>query len=733
MLSVQQSVMLKDFQPRLYQETILSTAANKNTLVVLPTGMGKTAIALLLAAHRFTQYPQSKMVFLAPTKPLAEQHLRTFKEHLAIPEEQMIVLTGETSPKERPELWRNARCIFCTPQGLENDVVANTIDLSQVSLLAIDEAHRATGEYSYVFIAKQYNKKASYPRILALTASPGSELEHIEEVCHNLFIDAVEIRTEEDPDVKPYVQEVDVDFIKVQLSLELKEIQKLFQQCVSQRLQQLRQLGAKGNLLSKKDILSLQAELHKRFSEERDTSLLKGISVAAETLKVQHALELLESQGVSQLRIYLQKLEEEAASGKTKAAKQIVQDLNFKTALVKISHLAGEHPKLAEVRRSVKEETEKNRMTKIILFTQFRDSATRLFQELSSIEGVVPVIFVGQQKKGTTGLSQKKQVEILDQFRDGLYNVLIATSVAEEGLDIPQVDLVLFYEPVPSAIRTIQRRGRTGRLEKGKVAVLITQGTRDEAFHYTAKNREKQMVRHLQDLRTSLNIKLKPRQAGLADYSEPGITIFADYREKGTGVVKKLADIGVQMKLDMLQVGDYVLSSRVGVEYKTSEDFVGSIIDGRLLQQVKELRNAYERPLIIIEGGDVYRQRNIHPNAIRGMLATISVNFAIPVMYTKDADDTAQMLMAIAKREQDETTRDFSPHASRKPLTLKEQQEYLVQALPSIGPQLAKTLLEHFKTAKAVFNASKEELMTVEGLGEKKAEGILKVTQAVYS
>ncbi|VVB80937.1 ATP-dependent RNA helicase SrmB [uncultured archaeon] len=243
--------MLRGFTPRLYQETILATAAMKNTLVVLPTGMGKTGVALLLAAQRLSQYPQSKILILAPTKPLAEQHLETFKKALELPEEKFVLFTGEVAPEKRAEIWQTAQIIFSTPQGLENDIIGNKIDISKVSLLVFDEAHRATGDYSYVFLAKQYQRKADWPRILALTASPGSDTTTIEEVCNNLGIEAVEIRTEKDPDVEPYVQPIDIEWKKVELPEEFKKVQRLLQQCIKSKIEQLKQYGIKGTFLSK--------------------------------------------------------------------------------------------------------------------------------------------------------------------------------------------------------------------------------------------------------------------------------------------------------------------------------------------------------------------------------------------------------------------------------------------------------------------------------------------------
>jgi Fanconi anemia group M protein len=291
---------------------------------------------------------------------------------------------------------------------------------------------------------------------------------------------------------------------------------------------------------------------------------------------------------------------------------------------------------------------------------------------------------------------------------------------------------VVFYEPIPSAIRHIQRRGRTGRQEKGRVTIFMTKGTRDEAYSWSAKHKETRMVHVLENMRKELSMKLAPKQPTLAQYDN-NIRIFADYREKTTGTVKELVELGVNIKLDMLNVADYVLSERVGVELKTTHDFVDSIIDGRLLEQLKMLKQNYARPLIIIQGEqDLYSARSVHPNAIRGMLATIAVSYGIPILYTKDEKDSAALLLSIAKREQDTDKKDFSPHADRKPMTIKEQQEYLVSALPSVGPNLARELLKHFGSVQAIFMASENGLQKVPGVGIKIARAIKELATEPY-
>jgi len=733
--------MLKSVAPRIYQQTIFNSCSQKNILVVLPTGMGKTMIALMLAIQRLKNFPNSKILFLAPTKPLAEQHLNTFKKHIEMDENRFVLFTGFVAPEKREMLWKDAQFIFSTPQGLENDLISDRINIEDVSLIVFDECHRATGDYSYVFVAKQYFNKAKHPRILGLTASPGSDMEKIKEICNNLFIEGVEIRTDDDNDVKPYIQNVNMDWKYVNLSPPLKETKKFMEDFLKDRMRRLKDFGYVNSAaianMSKKELLGIQGRLHAEIAQgDKSFEILKSISLLAEIMKMSHALELLETQGVAQLYNYFSRLENESAGTKVQALKNLVADANFKSAFIKISKLYEdkiEHPKLIELQKIVGEEVNKNKNTKMIVFTQYRDSAVDIHDKLSKIQNVKPKIFVGQMKKGETGLSQKDQIKILNEFKNNEFNVLISSSVGEEGLDIPQVDIVIFYEPIPSAIRTIQRKGRTGRLEKGRVIMLVTNDTRDIGYKWSAYHKEKRMYRNLESLKGKIGFGMKPEKM-LNSFSEDvNIKIFADYREKGSGVIKELIEQGISIKLDKLEVADYIISARCGIEFKTVHDFVDSLIDGRLLEQLKNLKRNFERPIILVEGvEDIYSIRKVHPNAIRGMLATIAVSYGIPILQTKNKRESASLLAVMAKREQEETGKDFSLHGEKKPLSLKEQQEFVVSALPNVGPIIAKDLLKEFKNVKNIVNASEDELQKVNKVGEKIAKQIKDVVEKDY-
>ena len=222
------------------------------------------------------------------------------------------------------------------------------------------------------------------------------------------------------------------------------------------------------------------------------------------------------------------------------------------------------------------------------------------------------------------------------------------------------------------------------------------------------------------------------KATGMANKTEGKILIFADIREKHSGVVKALYDEGALIELKALPIGDFLCSSRVAVEVKRSSDFVNSIIDGRLLQQLRELKRSYEKPLVIIEGReDIYTARNIHPNAIQGMLATIAIDYGIPIIKTNDAAETAGIIAAIARREQEKGYDDFQLHNS-KPLTIKEIQEYIVSSFPGVELTIAKSLLKQFGSVKGIVNADTEALKKAEPIGEKRAAEIRRALDTEY-
>ena len=488
---------LQGITPREYQQKIFETCTKKNCLVVLPTGLGKTLIALMLTIHQIKQHPDKKVVFLAPTRPLAEQHLTYFKNYLPELFGDMQLFTGKIKAEQRKKIWETVDIVFSTPQCVANDIKKNLYNLREVCLLIEDEAHRCVRNYSYTYVAQQYQKQATNIRILGLTASPGSEASKIKGICKTLSIEDVELRTRESPDVKPYLQELEFEKIIVSFPKEFEEIRQVLLKLFEGYVEDLKKRKLLWGFASKTNLLQIQKRLMTRMgSGSRNFNYMWGVSACAQAIKIQHALELLETQTISIFKKYLDNLFKQAAQGKSKGVVRLVAKPEFNFIFMRTNELLDkkiEHPKLKELVELVKKEKEQNKKTKIIVFTQFRETAKTISENLKKIKGIKTAVFVGQARKEDGGLSQKEQKKIIEDFSSGKINVLCATSIAEEGLDIPEVNAVVFYEPIPSAIRAIQRAGRTARLMKGKLTVLITKKTRDEAYYYVSRLREKKM------------------------------------------------------------------------------------------------------------------------------------------------------------------------------------------------------------------------------------------------
>jgi len=509
-------------EPREYQKRILETCGEKNCLVILPTGTGKTLIALMLAMQRFEKFPLEKVLILAPTRPLVEQHLNSFKKILPDFYASLVLFTGKTQPEKRKKEWQNAEFVFSTPQCIANDITHKLYDLKDVCLLVQDECHRCLKNYSYTAISQAYKEQSLHPRILGLTASPGSEKKLIEKICENLGIEQVEIRTRESVDVKPYLQELEFEKIVVPFPPEFEEIRQLLKSIYEKKVDELRNRKVLFANANKITLLECQRKLFGAInSGNKNPNLLAAVSVCAQAIKLQHALELLETQTINSFNAYMKKLFAEADEGKSKAAQRLAKQEEFNKAYTLSTSLNFEHPKLEKLKELVKERISENPKAKILVFAQYRDAGSKIVQELNKIPEIKSAVFVGQAKKQSmgkdSGLNQKEQKQLINDFSENKINILVATSIGEEGLDLPEVNEVIFYEPVPSAIRKIQRAGRTARLMKGSLKILMTQDTRDIAFHYASVSKEKKMHKAIEEIKKDYDReeKDKDKQKGL--------------------------------------------------------------------------------------------------------------------------------------------------------------------------------------------------------------------------
>ncbi|MHB8604423.1 MAG: DEAD/DEAH box helicase [Thermoplasmatota archaeon] len=749
-----------------YQLAVAVEATKRNTLVILPTGMGKTVVALLVMASRVTR-AKGKVLFLAPTKPLVEQHaafVRDFGKFGAVE-----TFTGETPPEDRELAWREASVVCSTPQVIENDLIAGRISLREVTLVVFDEAHRAVGNYAYVLIAERYREERPDGLVLGMTASPGSNAQKIRDVTSALGIQGVEVRTESDADTAQYMQDVAVEWKPVLVPDNLKHIASALRSILMDRVNELR--GAQVYAMpyvSTKELLAAGARLQAKLRDgTADGGVYSALSSQAAALKVNHALELVETQGTGALASYLDRL----AVDESKAAKALVADARMQAVLKGLDAKGAEHPKLRAVMVLLRQQIAAKPDARVIVFTTYRDTADLLVRELSKEGSIRPAKFVGQAARSESdrGLSQKQQIELVQRFKAGDVNTLVATSVAEEGLDIPQVDLVVFFEPVPSEIRSIQRRGRTGRTRAGRVVVLMAKGTQDEAYHWASRGKEKKMRKEIDALKqyfAAVNASEGSEEwkrvfapgaasappSGGSSVSRVGErtldafvdaatdaapreakpVIVVDTREFASTVAREIARLGLVVRPETLAAGDYVLSDRVAVERKEATDYASSLLDGRLFEQARKLRDAYSAPILVVEGDGLFTARRIEPAAIYASFAALIADFGVSVFQTRDAKETAALLASIARREQTGEKREVALRGAKSAMNDEERLRYVVEGLPGVSAVLARRLLERFGTLRAIANAKLEELMEVEGVGEKTAGEIVRVLTAVY-
>jgi ERCC4-related helicase len=550
---------------RAYQKNIAESAYNKNTLVILPTALGKTVIAIMVSANALYNYRHKRVLVIAPTRPLVVQHMKSFFSVLKISQDAIAEITGKTQPLPRTAIWnnKNFRLIFATPEAVRNDLQDNRLNLNDFCLLIFDEAHRAVKDYAYTVIAKQYLSQSQNPAILAMTASPGSDTKRIQDVCNSLFIEHIEYRTEEDVDVKPYVNPINVNWQWVSLTSEYSYIRSILRNMLEDKLRWLvqhRLLKKKGDIrwIFKRDLIDAGAEIRYNLELSQDElrpSLYFALMQQSLALTLLYCVELIESQGSDSLKAFLDRIENEnntlgsetavlvataTATRTGRAHRSLLNDPRIKEIRTLLHTLKIEHPKvkclvkilkgkISHLSTPIQDNSNNNnskhyggkslihniRTTtidgesmKAIVFTQYRDTARHIVDILNS-NNIKAIRFVGQSKKqGDIGMKQEEQAEVLNSFRTGKFSVLVATSIAEEGLDIPEVDLVIFYEPIPSEIRYIQRRGRTGRRSSGSVIILAAKDTIDERHLNASKRRIEKMNKTL----GTINSILKPME-----------------------------------------------------------------------------------------------------------------------------------------------------------------------------------------------------------------------------
>ncbi|XP_013164853.1 PREDICTED: Fanconi anemia group M protein isoform X2 [Papilio xuthus] len=530
-----------NYPVRDYQFNIIKASILKNTLVSLPTGLGKTFIAAVIMYNFYRWYPLGKIVFTAPTRPLVAQQIDACYNIIAIPPKDTIEMTGHMQVNTRKAHWMTKRVFFATPQVIYNDIKSGICPGDQIRCLVIDEAHRARGNYAYCQIVSTLTDMGHKTyRILALSATPGSKVEDVITVVNNLHIAHLELRTENCIDVAPYSHSRKISTVIVQLGPELTQLRQQYVDILdgyARRLKQLNILQQNVGNLSKGRIVMLYKEYQCKERGARHPQhnyIMKDFTIL---IALYHGLELLVKHGS---RVFLNFFDEhpekswiQSDDRLTALLERLRDDLGINPLSLDRSllpdgtipempkDLCFGHPKFYKLKDIMLEHFQRAKRegkdTKAIVFCEYRESVSLVHCLLLQCRPLIlPQMFVGQGAAGKDGkamVSQKQQLRAMRGFRSGESNVLVATCVAEEGLDVGSVDLILCFDiSTRSPIRLVQRCGRTGRERGGQVFILVTEGREHQTLLDCMRQRDGLNKKILQSKEVENNLyKLNPR------------------------------------------------------------------------------------------------------------------------------------------------------------------------------------------------------------------------------
>ncbi|KAJ7139882.1 hypothetical protein C8R44DRAFT_765650 [Mycena epipterygia] len=499
-----------------YQYNIVKHCLFENTIVALPTGLGKTFVAGVIMLNYYRWFPEGKVVFVAPTKPLVAQQIDACHKTCGIPGTDAIELTGQNPRAMRARAWKEKRVFYMTPQTLNNDLVSENCDAGDIVLLVIDEAHRATGNYAYNEVVRFMMAKNPHFRILALTATPGGDPNAVQALIDGLHISRIEIRDENSLDLKAYIHHKNVESHVIAMS---EEVNRIKEPLLALMKTVLKPLQERGIMHGSVNLATMHpyAPQAKMGDLKRDQQWLRPTLSKLSSLA--RGMGYLIEGTIGMCNTCMQDLaddkEDDTEGGKKKSAKakKLREDPLFQAVLkeLDLQRLRGfaMHPKMERLKALVVqhfaermgEDGQETEETKVMVFVTFREAVDEIVDALNLEKPLIRANkFIGQgtDKQGKKGLAQKQQLEVIQKFKTGEYNVLVATSIGEEGLDIGEVDLIICYDAQKTPIRMLQRFGRTGRKREGTVHVLLSEGREEfnmDKAKATYKEVQKTIVR----------------------------------------------------------------------------------------------------------------------------------------------------------------------------------------------------------------------------------------------
>jgi len=489
-----------DFPEREYQFQLARRALEENTLVCLPTGLGKTFVAAVVMFNFRRWFPGGIVVFVAPSRPLVHQQMRACRSMMGVEEEEICELTGKVKPTVRKSLWEVKPMVFLTPQVMDNDLTNRICPVKRLVCIVLDEAHRATKNHSYAQLTSTIAHEGNQAcRIVGLSATPGSNVEAIQEVIINLRSSSLLYYDESDPEVQPYVFDRKVETITIPQD---ESIRMVMEQAATMLQPLLESLTRSGVLQSRNPgsvstiyLMSARDAWRKGAASLASHEKWNVESTFAMAMSWCHGLAVLQSHGLVSFHKYLQGIQREASEKRAMAKMQFTSKPSFQSLCSRVQSIVsagGCHPKVnkcLEVLRTHFDSMSDER--KVIIFVEYREAVFELERQIEKLKPTVRCCsFVGQsagkggplERDALKGLNQSKQQQVLADFRGSRYNVMISTSIGEEGLDIGEVDLLILYDALRSPVRMVQRMGRTGRKRNGKIVVLLTVGVEERKF-----------------------------------------------------------------------------------------------------------------------------------------------------------------------------------------------------------------------------------------------------------
>ncbi|KAF9328704.1 hypothetical protein BG006_008165 [Podila minutissima] len=558
-----------NYPKRDYQFNIIRHALFTNTLVSLPTGLGKTFIAAVVMLNYFRWFPKSKIIFMAPTKPLVNQQIEACFNICGIPQDVTAEMTGTTQAEARRAQWREKRLFFCTPHIVKNDISSGICPAEDIVCLVIDEAHKASGNYAFATVIRALHPLNTSVRVLALSATPGSELNKVQQLVQTLKVARIEARTEDSFDLNKYMFRREVKEVIVPCGPEIAQIGQRFLKLIQPFVEKLKQTG-----IIKSDVSTESLSRHgltmklQAFMQTNNPSYARRSMIYSQTKIVGGLVAAYDSLMVQGIKLFFSTMEPPESTGMSNASKptigsgapgsgswsgssgrggwgergvrggrgrgggrgnkrkaqgrgsdddegggeygdveedkptasiQAVQHLPefgrlMNDIRVKMRHSDFvTHPKVTRLEQVIvqhfvdhQEEAKDLMRAKryaregSLAFSQSNDSGGNGQGDLDEVPQTRVIVFANLREMvveiARVLERHRPLIKVLSDFHKGDHNVLVATSIGEEGLDIGDVDLIVCYDVQSSPTRMIQRMGRTGRKRKGKIVLLMADG-----------------------------------------------------------------------------------------------------------------------------------------------------------------------------------------------------------------------------------------------------------------